>query len=193
LRNLTDEVHLQLKVGIIPVKAGEGRWELRANKATTRTPKASRPELAAALRVSEREIADRPLWVNCGTEQLLVPLATPNAVRRVDVDAHALKSVTQDGPRAQAYVFAPTGGDTILSRFFFTKGNSVAEDPATGSAGANLGGWYLAQDARVPLMKRISQGEQAGRPSVLRVRIDSDRNVFVAGEVIELGRGYVDL
>jgi PhzF family phenazine biosynthesis protein len=193
LRGIKDEVRLQLKVGVIPVRAGEGRWELRANKATARAPKASRAELAAALRVSEAEIADHPLWVNSGTEQLIVPLASPDAVRRVDVDAHALKSVTQDGPRAQAYVFAPTGGDSILSRFFFTKGNSVAEDPATGSATANLGGWYLAQEARVPLIRRISQGDMAGRPSSLQLRIDAERNVFVAGEVVELGRGHVDL
>jgi PhzF family phenazine biosynthesis protein len=193
LRSITDEVRLRLQVGVIPVRAGEDRWELRANEATTRTPKASRAELAGALRVSEAEIAERPLWVNSGTEQLVVPLATPEAVRLVDVDAHALKSVTRDGPRAQAYVFAPTGKDTILARFFFTKGSSVAEDPATGSAAANLGGWYLAREAAVPTARRISQGEQVGRPSLLRVRIDADRNVFVAGEVIELGRGHVDL
>ena len=33
----------------------------------------------------------------------------------------------------------------------------------------------------------------AGRPSLLRLRIDAARNVFVAGEVIELGRGVVEL
>lgn len=193
LRNLTDEVRLQLNVGVIPVRAGEGRWELRANRASTRAPKASRAELAGALGVSEAEIVERPLWVNSGAEQLVVPLATPEAVRRVNIDVHALKAITQDGPRAQAYVFTPTGADTVLSRFFFTKGNSAAEDPATGSAAANLGGWYLANGAAGPLVRRIAQGEQAGRPSALRVRVDADRNVFVSGEVIELGRGYLDL
>jgi PhzF family phenazine biosynthesis protein len=193
LRGIGDEVRLELNVGVIPVRAGEGRWELRANPATTRAAKATRRELAAALRLGEADIAERPLWINSGTEQLLVPLATPDAVKRVDIDVQTLRSVTQDGPRAQAYVFAPTGPDRILSRFFFTKGNAIAEDPATGSAAANLGGWYLAREAAVPMAREISQGEAVGRPSVLRMRIDAGRSVFVAGEVIVLGRGHVDL
>jgi predicted PhzF superfamily epimerase YddE/YHI9 len=39
----------------------------------------------------------------------------------------------------------------------------------------------------------FTQGAQAGRPSTLQLRIDGDRRVFVAGEVVELGRGYVEL
>ena len=81
----------------------------------------------------------------------------------------------------------------MLSRFFFSKGESLLEDPATGSATANLGGWYLANNISFPLKKTISQGEMVGRPSTLRLRIDAERTVFVAGEVIELGRGYVEL
>jgi len=178
---------------VIPVRKNASLWELRANPASARAPKASLAELAAALRISEAEIGDAPLWVDSGTEQLLVPLKMPESVRRVDVDLQALKWVTQDGPRAQAYVFAPAGADTVLSRFFFTKGNAVAEDPATGSAAANLGGWYLARETAVPLTRRISQGEAVGRPSLLHLRIDARRQVFVAGDVIELGRGHIDL
>jgi len=103
------------------------------------------------------------------------------------------RRVTQDGVRAQAYVFAQTGEHTLLSRFFFTKGESMAEDPATGSATANLGGWYLANNVSLPMTKVISQGELAGRPSTLQLRIDGDRQVFVAGEVIELGSGHIEL
>jgi predicted PhzF superfamily epimerase YddE/YHI9 len=111
----------------------------------------------------------------------------------VEVDAAGLRDATNDGPRAQAYVFADVGNEALLARFFFTKGGSVVEDPATGSATANLGGWYLANGASLPLTRTISQGEQAGRLSTLRLRIDAERNVFVAGDVIELGGGYIEL
>jgi PhzF family phenazine biosynthesis protein len=131
--------------------------------------------------------------VDSGSEQLIVPLASAGAVHRVRISWEALARVTSDGPRAQVYVFAPTGPATLLSRFFFSKAESLLEDPATGSATANLGGWYLAQQATVPLTRVISQGEHAGRPSTLWLRIDGERNVFVAGEVIELGSGYVEL
>jgi PhzF family phenazine biosynthesis protein len=193
LKNAGDKIALELNVGVIPVQANGNQWELRANAATTRKPKASGADLAAALGLNEGDLNGQALWVNSGSEQLIVPLASEAAVRQVKISYEALSRVTQDGPRAQAYVFAATGKDTLLSRFFFSKGESLLEDPATGSATANLGGWYLANGATLPHAKIISQGEMVGRPSTLRLRIDAERNVFVAGEVIELGRGVIEL
>jgi PhzF family phenazine biosynthesis protein len=198
MKSLGDEVNLQLNVGVIPVvakpvTAKNDRWELRANVATARKPQASTHDLAAALGLAAADFSGQALWVNSGSEQLIVPLATADAVQRVHISAEQLQRATQDGPRAQAYVFADTGNNTLLSRFFFTKGHALAEDPATGSATANLGGWYLAHNPSLPLIKTISQGMMIGRPSTLQLRIDTNRNVFVSGEVIELGRGHVEL
>lgn len=193
LKRLQNQVKLELNVGVIPVTAKGNRWELRANVAQSRQPKASRSELAAALGLQEKDMGAPALWVNSGSEQLIVPLASEAAVRGVQISFEALARVTNDGVRAQAYVFAETAKDTLLSRFFFSKEKSLLEDPATGSATANLGGWYLANSALLPLSKVISQGEMAGRPSTLRLRIDTERNVFVEGEVIEIGAGYVEL
>jgi len=193
LKSLASRVTLSLQVGVIPVAADGDRWELAAQSATSRKPQSGRAQIARALGLSESDIAEGALWVNAGSEQLIVPLATADAVRRVNVSAEALREVTRDGPRAQAYVFAQTGDESLLARFFFTKGGSIAEDPATGSATANLGGWYLALNLPVPLKRTISQGEMAGRPSTLHLRIDTDRRVLVAGEVVELGRGTVEL
>jgi predicted PhzF superfamily epimerase YddE/YHI9 len=89
-------------------------------------------------------------------------------------------------------VFAPAGAG-LLARFFFPQGRSVLEDPATGSACANLGGWCLATARTLPCEFDISQGEYTGRPSALRLRVDEERNVLVSGDVIELGRGSVTL
>jgi trans-2,3-dihydro-3-hydroxyanthranilate isomerase len=193
LRHLDGEVNLELNVGVIPVAAQGNHWELRANPATTRSPQASNGELAAALGLNAQDIAGQPLWVNAGAEQLVVPLRTAEAVRGVRISVPALCRATADGRRAQAYVFAHTGVDTVLSRFFFSQGESIVEDPATGSATANFGGWLLANKIALPTTKFISQGGQTGRPSSLRLRIDGQRNVFVAGEVAELGAGHVDL
>ncbi len=187
------KVQLELNVGVIPVAAQGNQWELQANAATSRSSQASRAELATALGLHASDLGAQPLWVNTGSEQLIVPLTSADAVRRVSVSYDALLQVTADGPRPQAYVFADTGGDTLLSRFFFTKVGSVVEDPATGSATANLGGWFLANSPSLPLVKIISQGELAGRPSTLRLRIDNTRSIFVAGEVVELGAGSINL
>ena len=45
---------------------------------------------------------------------------------------------------SMAYVWATDDAGEIVSRFFFPKTGSIAEDPATGSACANLGGWFVA-------------------------------------------------
>lgn len=193
LKSRANKVTLSLQAGLILVVAEGDRWELRANPAHWRTPRAGRGKIARALGLSEPDVEDGALWVNSGSEQLIVPLASAEAVRRANPATGALRDITRDGARAQAYVFADTGSGTLLSRFFFTKGSSVAEDPATGSATANLGGWYLAAKAALPLTRVVSQGEMAGRPSTLYLRVDADRGVFVAGAVVELGRGTVEL
>ena len=45
----------------------------------------------------------------------------------------------------------------------------------------------------LPTRVEISQGEYTGRPSLLHMHVDADRRIFVSGEVIELGRGTVEL
>jgi trans-2,3-dihydro-3-hydroxyanthranilate isomerase len=130
--------------------------------------------------------------VNCGSEQLIVPLASEAAVRRVRVRGDLLEQFRSVDGRSMVYVFAPTGA-ALLARFFFPKGSAVLEDPATGSATANLGGWCLAIGRTLPCEFEISQGEYVGRPSALRLRVDGERQVLVSGDVIELGRGTINL
>ena len=192
LRGLAGRVSLELNVGVIPVATDGDLWELQARPATTRVPKASPTALATALGLQPTDLAGTPLWVNNGNEQLIVPLKDADAVRRARAPHDELSRVTDDGPRPNAYLFAKTGDRTLQSRFFFSQKGTMIEDPATGSATANLGGFYLANGATTPLTLDIRQGEMTGRPSALRLRIDASRNVFVAGEVIELGRGYVN-
>jgi PhzF family phenazine biosynthesis protein len=188
-----DALTLELNVGPVGVRADGDLWELEAREPETRPPRASRAELASALGLDVADLADPPLWVDTGSEQLVVALASAEAVQRAQPGLEALVRVTADGPRAQAYVFAQEGPDSVVARFFFTKGSSLLEDPATGSAAANLGGWYLAQITALPLERTISQGRETGRPSRLRLRVDEDGAIFVAGEVVPLGRGYVEV
>jgi predicted PhzF superfamily epimerase YddE/YHI9 len=81
----------------------------------------------------------------------------------------------------------------VLARFFFLKHGAVIEDPGTGSACANLGGYLLATNAALPLQLSIDQGEAVGRRCRLRLTVLSDRSIHVAGRVIEIGRGALKL
>jgi len=98
---------------------------------------------------------------------------------------------SKDGA-GMVYVFARTGS-RVLARFFFAQSGMAVEDPATGSATAGLGGWLLATGEPLPAQLAISQGEFTGRPSALELRVDPQQRIFVAGEVIEIGRGTIEL
>jgi trans-2,3-dihydro-3-hydroxyanthranilate isomerase len=187
-----DRLTLELPAAVIPVRATGDRWTLQARAPAWREVSEPRLTLAAMLGLEERDIAERPLWVNAGVEQLMVPLASEAAVRRVNVRADLLEQLPSAEGHSQVYVFAPAGAG-LLARFFFPQGRAVLEDPGTGSACANLGGWCLATGRTLPCEFDISQGEYTGRPAALRLRVDEERNVQVSGDVVELGRGSITL
>lgn len=184
---------LEMDAGLIPVTSNGARWTLQANPPTWREPQSSRSELAAMLNLDERDLGEHPLWVNAGKEQLIVPLISIDAVQRARPQANlCARDLSIDG-HSMAYVFAPTEPGKLLSRFFFPVGGAMLEDPATGSATANLGGWFIATGTPLPRSYEISQGEFAQRPSTLYLDVDHEQRIFVGGEVIELGRGTVRL
>jgi PhzF family phenazine biosynthesis protein len=187
-----DRLSLEMVSGVVAVRATGDRWTLQAPAPTWREVQEPQLTIAAMLGLEERDVAPRPLWVNAGTEQLIVPLTSEAAVRRVRVRGDLLEQMKSTEGHSQVYVFAPVGA-ALLARFFFPQGNAILEDPATGSATANLGGWCLAMGRTLPCEFDISQGEYTGRRSALRLRVDGERQVQVSGDVIELGRGTVNL
>lgn len=187
-----DELTLEMTAGVIPVSAQGERWTLQANAPTWRNVEASNAEIAAALSLTERDIGGLPLWVKAGKEQLIVPLATPDAVRRAQPSADSFFKLRSEEGLSMSYVFAPVGPNRWVSRFFFPGGTAILEDPATGSATANLGGWLIATGHSQPASFAISQGEQVGRPSTLYLEVNAGR-ILVGGDVVELGRGVLNL
>jgi PhzF family phenazine biosynthesis protein len=188
-----DELKLEMRAGIIPVTARAERWTLQANAPTWRECDAPRAKLAEMLGLTVDDIGERPLWVKAGKEQLIVPLASERAVRSVRPLASSFREVVSEDGHGMAYVFADLGAQRLLSRFFFPVGSGTAEDPATGSATANLGGWLVAMQRPRPLTYTISQGEYADRPSTLFLQVDQAGRIFVSGDVIELGSGTLRL
>ena len=190
-----DAITLELRAGVIPVSAKADVWTLEAKAPRNRAPLASRADLAAMLGLLERDLAGAdfpPLWIDTGIVQLLIPLATFDAVRRAAPRADALLVHGRNEERAMAYVFAREG-ERVLARYFFPRHGSLVEDPGTGSACANLGGWLLATGAALPQRLSIDQGEAVGRPCRLGLEVTADGRILVSGRVVELGRGTVTL
>jgi len=188
-----DQLTLELQAGRIPVRAHGDDWTLEAPAPKTRAVSMSRAAVAKLVALEEADVADHPLWVSTGREQLIVPLASEQAVRRAAPMREAFASLEcVDGP-GQVYVFAALAKGRILARFFYPDGQAVLEDPATGSATANLGGWWLAMQRPRPTRLVASQGEYTGRPSLLTLDVDSQSRIFVTGAVVQLAVGTLDL
>lgn len=190
LKKLGGKVQLQMAAGIIPVDSPESDlWRLTANRPRWRDFEHSIPELASALSLKADDIAGPVLWVDSGNEQLLVPVHSEAAVQRATPHSEKLSHM---GPTFKTLIFYPKA-DFVRARFFFRQLTGFAEDPATGSACANLGGWFLATKSEYTSSCTVSQGTEIGRPSELKLAIDANGTITVAGIVRELGRGYVDV
>ena len=152
-----DHVVLEMPAGLIPVEAVGDRWTLTANASVHREIQRDASWLADALGLQVRDLrwqrgGPRPLWIDTGSDQLIVPLESVEAVRRIAPRIEAFDALRSSAGRRMLLVFAEAGEGRCESRFLFEHDGAFAEDPATGSACANLGGWYLA----------IGQGEGQG-------------------------------
>jgi len=189
-----DAVKLEMKAGVIPVSARGNRWTLEAVPPKARAFELHRKDLAEILGLEERDMGEYPLWVSAGREQLIVPLTSVDAVRRARPKGDAFSRLKSAEGASMAYVFHDLGdaAGIVESRFFFPSGPAILEDPATGSACANLGGWFTVIRPRTDVKRIVSQGEAVGRPSTLYLDVAGGK-IHVGGEVIELGAGSLSL
>jgi PhzF family phenazine biosynthesis protein len=179
---------LEMAAGVIPVHRTDGRWHLAANSPKYRPMAASPAELAAMLGLPAEAIAGPAMWVDCGTEQPMIPLASVDFVHacRPDPVLVARYSSNASG-HGKSYVFARTA-EGFESRYFWMPGSSLSEDPGTGSACANLGGWWQTAQGDAPLHATVRQGTAMGRPNVLTLDV-ADGKIQVGGRVVDIGAG----
>jgi PhzF family phenazine biosynthesis protein len=185
-------LQLEMHAGVIPVDAQGNRWTLTAPAVSWRELGSPLTALAEALGLQREDIGERPLWVKAGREQLIVPLVSQDAVGRATPQIAALGALG-NGEAAMVYVFATSGPARTTARFFFPQGNLMLEDPATGSATVNFGGWCLAMRKPLPVRFEISQGDQIGRPSTLYLDVAVDRHIRVGGDVADIAAGSLTL
>lgn len=189
LKGLGDAFELELKVGLIAVSARGDRWELRSAPATVLPPPAGDAELAAMLGVPAPAVLPGAQWVSCGTQQLLTPLADPAAVHACQPRLDLLQRYAKNpNGRVAAYGFARTPRGFVV-RYFWSAHGVLREDPGTGSACANLGGWLVHRGEPAPFQATVEQGHATGRLNVLSLRLDEGRQVYVGGRVVPVMRG----
>ncbi|MFP3534057.1 phenazine biosynthesis protein PhzC/PhzF, partial [Burkholderia sp. SIMBA_042] len=79
-----DALTLEFKAGVVPVTAQGDAWTFTApcpNGVRTAAPTLPAADIAALLGLDMDDLADDPLWVDTGADQLLVPLKNVDALR----------------------------------------------------------------------------------------------------------------
>lgn len=187
---LPDAVSLSMPAGRIPVRRVDQSWRLSAGTPSFRTPAVTRGDLARTLGLPvEAVAAGGTRFVNVGVEQAIVRLESADAVRACSPDIALMYQHLGDaGPAPHVYVWAYTGEATVEARLFAASGGTLDEDPATGSARSNLGGWLVGEGVS-GIRLEVSQGAAVGRPSRLVLTVDDDGGIHVAGRVVEVGAG----
>ena len=191
-----DSLKLALKVGDIPVvRDGPGAWTFTANAHSSRSVDFSRADAAAMLGIAEADLGDVARYVDNGSEQVVIPVASLEALARVKPVPELLKKLVHVRlDRYLAYVVARVAKDRFQVRFFFPKdGGVMAEDPGTGSACACLGGFLLDAGEPTPSQFTVTQGAFINRLNVLQLSLTADQRVRVGGRVLALGAGEIHL
>lgn len=189
-RQLGENFVLETQAAPISIQYLEGRYQL-----TTQLRSAESAELTAAacakmFGVSEEDIVSTPEWISTGSVQLLIQLASRDAVLNARVAAEMFfEQAAKKAGQAIAYLWHVADGVATV-RLFFEQNGQVIEDPGTGSACANLGAWHV-HHGQVPVHLRVEQGEVLQRPNVLHLSVTAAGEVHVAGAVISIGEGVL--
>lgn len=193
----SERVVLSMPVGDVEVRFEGDVFTLRTAKAPSARDFEHGPaETAVMLGLPAEAIAGTPRWVDTGVEQLVIELARDADLDRVEIEPSRFSdwAFLPSRGEAMAYVVGPTlEGNRKRVRFFFAAGRSIIEDPATGSACANLGGLWVTSGRALPTTLTLFQGAHIERPSELRLSIGVDHSVRVGGLVRAVADGTIDV
>ena len=157
-----------------------------------------RAATARKLGLEEHDVYPRmvPQVVSTGTPQLHVPLASAEALARMQVDRHALFPATRT--YFSVHVFARGTAPYALEARHFADFGDVAEDPFTGSATGGMAAYCARYGIIEAREYRVTQGAHVGRPGEAWVRVDGDvpddiGHIHVAGQAVTVLRGAIAL
>lgn len=187
-RRLGDRLVLEEIAGLVPIAVQSDGGHpvgamLTAPAAFSTGAEATVEDVAACLGLTPADIrtdTHRPIVASGGLPFLVAELTDRAALERSRPDSAGFASAPTVVPHGAILSYVQTGGpntggtDTVDIRArMFAPIRNVAEDPATGSANVALMG-LLASLQATPgtLVRRIAQGVEMGRPSLLEGEAD---------------------
>ncbi|MBF9044618.1 PhzF family phenazine biosynthesis isomerase [Rhodobacterales bacterium HKCCE4037] len=199
-------VTLEEVAGLVPVTIENGSAEFTAPRIPApigTTP--TRAQFAAALGLPEEALGPHaPGAYEGGPAFLFAQLADLDALARARPtepgysDLMTAARIDDTGRSAVGlYLYAP-GESSDLQARMFAPNDGIPEDPATGSATAILAAQLLANDALPQTGTTrldVRQGIEVGRPSALRLSIDTNAGTItairVAGQAVKVAHGQI--
>jgi trans-2,3-dihydro-3-hydroxyanthranilate isomerase len=131
-----------------------------------------------------------PQIVNTGINHVMLPLASPEAIARIEADPGAVDALLAEFAAYGIYAaWCEPEHETARTRMF-GRSKQILEDPATGSAAGPLCA-YLNRRTGIERVE-ILQGVELGRPSRLSAELAGKR-VRVGGDVMAVIDGTVTL
>jgi trans-2,3-dihydro-3-hydroxyanthranilate isomerase len=209
---LAGEARIVLEEGVGPVPVlirGTFKKPAFAQLSVAKLPEAGPPSpgrdhLAEVLSLDPSDILGgmtAPQAMSCGVPFLLVPLRDRDAVRRARLRMEQWDAALKSYWAPDIMVFARDAereGADFHARVF-VPGQGIAEDPATGSAVAALGGYLGARESAATGSFRyvIEQGFEMRRPSILELEVDRAEGeitaVRVGGAAVMVSEGMMEV
>ena len=161
-------------------------------------------DLARMVGLSPEDICPEGLYpemVSCGLPYHVIPVRTIEAVRKASLDMTLWKTMLADSWAHHVYIVCmeAEGDEADIRVRMFAPGSGVAEDPATGSAAAALGGYLSNLDIceEGSLSWTVEQGIEMDRPSLIYVEADrscgTTSAVRVGGRAILVSSGTMQI
>jgi trans-2,3-dihydro-3-hydroxyanthranilate isomerase len=162
------------------------------------------PELiAAACSLSVDDIETRhhrPCIASCGAPFILAELKTREKLSVARARPEIFERDIAKLPVTSLFIYTQVSeGDLDIRARMFAPHHGIPEDPATGSANVALVGLlaHLRPERDLRISKRIAQGVEMGRPSLLQAEAEKKDGVVTAtmigGRCVPVMSGTIDL
>jgi trans-2,3-dihydro-3-hydroxyanthranilate isomerase len=157
-----------------------------------------RAEIAAALHLDDADLLEgtTPQTVSTGTPQLMIALASRDALDRAEPDRRAL--YRRDRDWTSVHVFARGVDDVALVARHFSDFGDVIEDPFTGSATGGMAAYCARYGIVRERTYAVEQGMHVHRPGRAQVEVGGDPpdaigRIIVAGPAVTVMRATMTL
>lgn len=192
------DLTLELGVGVLPAKAELGTASFHASQPVEVLAQPDTELVAKTLGLAHTDIAHAPVMASMGVPFTFTALTSRATLSNIEIDLAAMKTGNARYPSSRDFsqaaywrddIASLEAGHDVIHLRMFAPLDSIPEDPATGSAAATLASLLCAHSG-APISLTVYQGQDMGRPSVIRAHADRD-GVTISGAAIKMMQGQL--